>query len=1260
MSPGLVLILFLLLVSPLSVKGVLHVNIEPSNGACNITAQKMTCSSIEQFAREYANTSNVTIHVTGQVNIAALVIFRSVTNLSVIGNLSKPKARLVCHLTTTTPSCLQGNCTGLQFVKVKTLKIANVEIVGCGGEHLFRKTALRSAVYINRCRDVTLHNVVIMSSHHTSLFIENTSGNVSLEEVHVQDNILGEYTTNPKESFAGGVQILFQQFTSESRYKIINSQFSNIITPNYTEYNPSIEGDPTDWIGYGQGGGLSITLIDSTQQNVLVSNCMFENIIAPWGAGLKIKFSKFCSLNKVTIVNSTFHNCTACVAGGGLEIDFSQYSYNSSLSSNNINNNVSVSSSIFRNNRAKFGAGTYVVAFFGAVRNEHLTFLNCSWEENRAFYSPAVDISPSSLDNLRINTGSLPVPVFKDCNFIRNKIDSYLKNHTTWVTAGVFVITRFQVKFEGTFLFDSNDYSAMLVNSGQIVVEPNSTMIFTNNKGLRGGAIHLCSFSSILVSDNCTLKFFNNTATEYGGAIYQHSMETRELFAGRSCFLEYNGKSGKKERNIHFVFAGNTAPISGSSIYASSFRPCFNSKSSKLSEQSAANFLDEIGEFTLDPMNRTCENIAGALGTSGVEFINENECSTLRLFPGMKFSLPLLIQDELKQDYQTEFFTEIVRGNIQTDLYTVNKSIKVYGSPHDSAELVATTQNAFPILQYSMVVELLPCPPGYYFSTSDSRPSCRCSSTVNEQAFLGITKCNPDNFTAVIESGYWAGYYKDSGDLYIAVCPYEFCNVHTEFRQAYSLPNTSSSANLSSFICSPGREGVVCGECVEGYSVHYHSRRFNCREDDKCSYGIVFYMISELIPVFVFFTLVIIFDISFTSGASNGLVFFSQMVIILPLGFYRYDLKPAVYLQTGYNLFYRIFSIDFFSSEALSFCLFRGATVMDVLAFQYITILFAFMLVIAVVLCIKHCTCCNKLCTDLKKKMTATTSVLHGLSAFTVICYAKCIQTSFFILRQTTLQGAGLKEGPSVTFYGGMDYLQGKHIPYAILAIVSLGTIAVIPPILLLVYPSTLKVLELCRLNEHRLVTAILRVTRISTLMPMFDVFQGCFKNNFRFFSGLYFFYRMAILIPFAFSDSQFQYAIIAELLLLVMLGTHSIAQPYKLKAHNIIDGLLLLDLAIINGLKVAMLKISPMGIYLLPYIIYTQLLLIYIPIVVLAILSVVKLVKSANKHFSNKIEDRSKQEFLEHLDDIDRLADDSIEMHGRHFHSDYKQCGTP
>ena len=95
------------------------------------------------------------------------------------------------------------------------------------------------------------------------------------------------------------------------------------------------------------------------------------------------------------------------------------------------------------------------------------------------------------------------------------------------------------------------------------------------------------------------------------------------------------------------------------------------------------------------------------------------------------------------------------------------------------------------------------------------------------------------------------------------------------------------------------------------------------------------------------------------------------------------------------------------------------------------------------------------------------------------------------------------------------------------------------------------------------------------------------------------------------------------------MLGTHSIAQPYKLKAHNVIDSLLLLDLATINVLKIAILKVSRTGLHLLPYIIYTQLLFIYIPIIVLVIFCVIRLIRTAHKHLGKKVEDKSEQEIM-------------------------------
>ena len=144
--------------------------------------------------------------------------------------------------------------------------------------------------------------------------------------------------------------------------------------------------------------------------------------------------------------------------------------------------------------------------------------------------------------------------------------------------------------------------------------------------------------------------------------------------------------------------------------------------------------------------------------------------------------------------------------------------------------------------------------------------------------------------------------------------------------------------------------------------------------------------------------------------------------------------------------------------------------------------------------------------------------------------------------------------------------------------------------------------------------------------MPLFDSFQGCYKDKLRFFSGLYFIYRVAILL--AFTYSGLTYYVITLFLVLVMLGTHSIAQPYKQREHNVIDGLIFLNLAIINGIVVVQ-KLSMTTEFAhsvknnTNFITHVQVAFAYLPIVIL-FLSTLKhvLIKilSIYKQMDNKI----------------------------------------
>ena len=175
---------------------------------------------------------------------------------------------------------------------------------------------------------------------------------------------------------------------------------------------------------------------------------------------------------------------------------------------------------------------------------------------------------------------------------------------------------------------------------------------------------------------------------------------------------------------------------------------------------------------------------------------------------------------------------------------------------------------------------------------------------------------------------------------------------------------------------------------------------------------------------------------------------------------------------------------------------------------------------------------------------------------------------SFYILTRVVLQGEeGIDNGPAVTFFGGIPYLKGKHLFYVIPAVICLVTITIIPPVLLLLYPLLYQLLSLCGLSEHRIVTKVSNAIAIHKMMPIFDSFQSCYKDKLRFFAGLYFVYRIAILATYSISKNITQFHIVAGFILIVILGVHSVVQPYKKISHNRIDSLLLLNLAVINAL---------------------------------------------------------------------------------------------
>ena len=276
-----------------------------------------------------------------------------------------------------------------------------------------------------------------------------------------------------------------------------------------------------------------------------------------------------------------------------------------------------------------------------------------------------------------------------------------------------------------------------------------------------------------------------------------------------------------------------------------------------------------------------------------------------------------------------------------------------------------------------------------------------------------------------------------------------------------------------------------------------------------------------------------------------------------------------------------MFNFDFFATNPLSFCLWEGATSLDIIAFKYFTFAYSLLLVLLTILALKtfSLNCC---CLQLRKarclKREITNSVIHGISGFFILCYSQCTIVSLKLLKPIQYQDPSntLKGDRYVLYYGEMKYFETEHLKYALPALFFILTIVIIPPILLIAYPLCYRVLALLGLEESKFSVILCKLIPLERIKPFFDSFQGSFKDKHRYTSGLYFIYRFfsVCLAVFALHDSYIFYVLL-EIQLLLMIFVHAYFQPYKVKKHNRQNLFLFVNLAIINILTLFSLKKS-------------------------------------------------------------------------------------
>ena len=1122
--------------------------------------------------------------------------------------------------------CITPESSGIYFSGVNNLQLIDLTLKHCGTiqesttentDTLNSTVKFKSGIYILNCTNVSLRTLSVVNSSGTGVTFFDTVGKVEVTNSKFVGNLPNREDPYPG---GGGVYIEFTYCTpgihtacgsrsqhaqndTDTEYFIGNCTFLNnsaeTLNPKRTSY---VLGAQNNFQGFGRGGGLAIMFKGHHSGiNVTVSNCVFENNTAYWGGGLYIVFRDKSNENKVIVEDTKFINNSAKLnGGGGAKVGFLAYNF-IDLFSDVRDNDITMINCTFESNSAEqYGGGIAIVASKG-LYNNRFQFINCQWINNKALTSSAVDLSPGVWTIL--GNGMLPTTIFSDCTFEHNHITSIYKELGPGIKqetrgAGTFLATSFPLKFNGKTEFINNVGTALYLISAVVSFEQGSNVVFRENSGKNGGAIAMIAFSVLYIEDNTSVLFESNTAMRKGGAIYTFSVETH--LKSRSCFIQYQGMTIlKDERHITLSFINNTAVSGlGHTMYVTSLSPCQHyckitgGLQPLLSNHT--NTFDCVGLVQIADPSSQGLNIATRRGS--VTYNKTDSKPLNELVPGKDFYLPLHSRDELEQSQAHAFDITFVPWTHNTSQSlithrTSNSKINLTGIAGVMEKGTLKYEN-YDIL-VSVNVTILKCPPGYTLIEQTGR--CDCV----QARYKGLWRCDDSKMLAYILREYWIGQCGDQ--MCTAYCPMGFCSYNDSGGLAKEYPLPYNIDDMEKYVCGLTRAGTLCTKCEYNYSVYFHSKLFSCGENTYCNYGIPLYVASELLPLIVIFTFIITFDVNFTSGYFNGFILYIQMLdtlIITARGPTRLG-QTARTLTSIYQLIYGPLNLDFFDSfESLSFCIWEGAEVMDVLAMKYVTILCALLLVVVAVLlwntrlCAKlsQLSCCHH--------RTIKNAVIHGLSAFFVMCYSQCAKVSFQILEPAILYGMDNQQLDVVAFLAGdQKYFQGRHLLYAIPATKFLLTLVALPPLLLLSYPLLFRVLSKCNLSELK------PVLLLSRLIPMqlLDSFQSCFKDDYRFFAGLYFLYRALILATSTFLPNLFYMYVIIEVELTVILALHAVVQPYKNSTHNKIDSMIFANLAIINGLSLINYYISSQGSITngeaVQASIYIQLILIYLPL---------------------------------------------------------------
>ena len=402
-----------------------------------------------------------------------------------------------------------------------------------------------------------------------------------------------------------------------------------------------------------------------------------------------------------------------------------------------------------------------------------------------------------------------------------------------------------------------------------------------------------------------------------------------------------------------------------------------------------------------------------------------------------------------------------IYGNESTQFdYSIN--ISLYDNCQSESKQVLT----------KLVVELSPCHPGFSFHIKSQK--CECYNSREDIVF-----CSGSSST--IKRGYWFGIV--TGKPTVTFCPINYCN--------FTCCDTSNKYYHLSPVrdnqCRSHRSGAACGNCENGYTLPFFSTK--CINEDYCT--VLQTVIVVILTVVYWIALVIVVFITMYCKVSVGylyaITYYYSMVDVLLTEYLH--IPNGLYITI--NIIYSIFKL---TPQFLGkLCLVRGLSGIDQQFIHYVHPLAVSLMLLMIV----------KLA-----RFSHRLSVFISRGIIQVICFLLLLSyTSVTVTSLLLVKYLKFSDVDKIYTYlsPDMEYFQGRHLIYGIIASLCIIFIVIGVPLILITEPFL----------NHKI--------NFIRIKPLLDQFRGCHKNKYRWFAGYYMICRIVVItITVIFSSDDF------------------------------------------------------------------------------------------------------------------------------------------